>query len=252
MKDENYYCAECGAEVNADDNFCSVCGADLNAADAPFTRNTVPMVEPDEEDYGNADLNRTVVLQKYSDEMSAQIDKQVLNENGIYSIVSKDDAGGMTPNLQFVFKVRLLVLNKDLKRAKEILNIGRKKSSFDSFDSDMFAGLQRAVYTVENMDKGKDWYSRALEITPFIEEPELAVFDISGFELVLVPGIRPEAVSQNGQMPFWEVTDIEAVFKHLLLIGAQRNKDVTENGDGTLTASVIDPFGNIFGIIQNL
>lgn len=250
MKEEYYYCGECGAEVNEDDHFCSACGADLctTETDEKETPLTIETIEPEE--YIPEEQNRTVVLQKYSDEMSAEIAKQALNQKGISSIISKDDAGGMTPNLQYIYKVRLLVLSKDLKKAKEILNIGNKKDAFDGFDSAMFLGLRSVIYHVDNIDKGKDWYMRALGIAPYFDKPFYVGFDLGGFEIGLDPDLSETSVKQGGQIAYWSVSNIEEVFKHLILIGAQRHEDIKDVGDGALIASVVDPFGNIFGIIQ--
>lgn len=248
MEEEYYYCGKCGSEVHENDNFCKGCGADLNEAE-----NEEIKIEEAEEEItkpGSLDQNRTVVLKKYTDDVSAEMAKQVLSEEGISAIVSKDDAGGMTPNLQFNSRIRLLVLSKDLQRAKEILNIDGTKKKFDSFNSDMLRGVKTVIYHVDSIDRGKEWYSRALEMNPFFDKPFYVGFDIGGFELGLKPGADDISVNNKGQIAYWGVTDIEVVFKHLLLIGAQRQEDIKDIGGGVLTASVADPFGNIIGLIQ--
>ncbi len=251
MEEEYYYCGKCGSEVHENDNFCKGCGADLNNIINDNEENNLEEPEEIIPKSGSLDLNRTVVLKKYSDEVSAEMAKQVLSEEGISAIVSKDDAGGMTPNLQINSRIRLLVLNKDLQRAKEILNIDIEKKSFDSFNSDMFLGLRTVIYHVDNIDKGKDWYSRALEINPYFDKPFYAGYDIGGFELGLDPDADNIGIKNGGQVAFWGVTNIEVVFKHLLLIGAQRHEDIKDVGGGILVATLVDPFGNIFGIIEN-
>lgn len=251
MKEEYFYCGECGSEVREDDNFCSICGANLNSGNPESENITVPLVEEEEKDITPMELNRTVVLKKYPDEISAEIAKHVLDENGISAIISKDDSGGMTPNLQFVGRVRLLVFGKDLKRAKQILNIDNRKSPFDGFDSEMFLGLRTVIYHVDDIKKGKEWYSRALEINPYFDEPFYVGFNVGGFELGLDPDADSASVKQDGHIAYWGVSNIEEVLKHLILIGAQRHEEIKDVGSGILVASVIDPFGNIFGIIEN-
>lgn len=249
MKEEYFYCGECGSEVKEEDNFCSVCGANLYSDNNDKEEIAIPEFE--EEEINPDDLNRTVVLNKYADEISAEIAKQVLNENGISSIISKDDAGGMTPNLQFVMRIRLLVFSKDLKRAKQILNLDEKKNPFDNFDSEMFLGLRTVIYPVDNIDKGKEWYSRALEITPYFDEPFYVGFNVGGYELGLDPNADNSSVKSGGHVAYWGVSNIENVFNHLILIGAQRHEEIKDVGDGIMVASVIDPFGNVFAIIEN-
>ncbi len=238
----NYCCSNCGAEVKEDANFCPSCGKPLEEI--------LPAAEPETEKPGEYDLNRSVVLEKYYDEVSAEIAKQALADQGIRAIISRDDAGGMNPALQYAFRIRLLVLNKDLDRGREILNIGAKKNSFDNFTSQMFTGLRTVIYRVNNLKKGIEWYTRAFGIEPYYEEDGYAGFDIGGFELGLIQEGESASIKEEGSTAYWEVTDIDEVFKHLLLIGAQRKEDIKEVGGGIRAASAADPFGNTIGIIQ--
>ena len=47
------------------------------------------------------------------------------------------------------------------------------------------------------------------------------------------------------------MSDAHIALARLLELGATPHGAVTDVGEGILTASVFDPFGNIFGIIQN-
>ncbi len=66
--------------------------------------------------------DRIVVLREYPNELDAAIDREHLDSNGIISFISKDDAGGMRPHLQFTLSVRLLIHEKDRERAIEVLD----------------------------------------------------------------------------------------------------------------------------------
>lgn len=57
------------------------------------------------------------------------------------------------------------------------------------------------------------------------------------------PTSRPEII-------FWHVDDLDASFERLLSLGATVNQPRTEYGD-FITASVVDPFGNVVGIMYN-
>ena len=50
---------------------------------------------------------------------------------------------------------------------------------------------------------------------------------------------------------YWGVADAAAALKHLLEQGATLNEDVQDVGGDIKVATVRDPFGNIFGVIQN-
>ncbi|NEW37168.1 VOC family protein, partial [Nocardia cyriacigeorgica] len=51
----------------------------------------------------------------------------------------------------------------------------------------------------------------------------------------------------------WHVDDLQAAFDRLLALGATEYDPITERGAGTgfVTASVVDPFGNVLGIMSN-
>ena len=52
-------------------------------------------------------------------------------------------------------------------------------------------------------------------------------------------------------MAFWHVDDINQVFDKLIKMGAKEYEKITAREDGFITASVLDPFGNILGIMHN-
>jgi uncharacterized glyoxalase superfamily protein PhnB len=47
------------------------------------------------------------------------------------------------------------------------------------------------------------------------------------------------------------VSNAEAEFRRLIELGATERSGVQEVGEGIRVATVLDPFGNIFGIIEN-
>lgn len=56
----------------------------------------------------------------------------------------------------------------------------------------------------------------------------------------------------GGAILLWHVDDVEAALEKLKEMGAVEYDPVTRRGDsGFVTASVIDPFGNVLGIMSN-
>jgi hypothetical protein len=62
-----------------------------------------------------------VVVKRYLDELSAEIDALALEANGVPAMVSADTAGGALPSMALVFPVRLLVRAEDAPLARELL-----------------------------------------------------------------------------------------------------------------------------------
>jgi predicted enzyme related to lactoylglutathione lyase len=59
------------------------------------------------------------------------------------------------------------------------------------------------------------------------------------------------ATGPAGAVVFWHVEDLPAALDRLLTMGAKEHEALTEREEGFATASVVDPFGNILGIMYN-
>lgn len=63
---------------------------------------------------------------------------------------------------------------------------------------------------------------------------------------------QKEASAQPGEVvAFWHIDDLKNYVEKLLDSGTTEYEKITESEDGFITASVIDPFGNILGIMNN-
>ena len=50
---------------------------------------------------------------------------------------------------------------------------------------------------------------------------------------------------------YWGVSDAAAALKRLLSLGATDRTNVQDVGEGIRVATVLDLFGNVFGVIEN-
>ena len=55
----------------------------------------------------------------------------------------------------------------------------------------------------------------------------------------------------GGAILYWHVDDLDATFARLLALGAHVYEPLTKRGEGFITASVLDPFGNVLGLMFN-
>ena len=111
-------------------------------------------------------------------------------------------------------------------------------------------GLRTVIYHVDDIEKAKSWYSKALEIEPYFDQPFYVGFNIGGFELGLDPDMSNISLGNN-LVAYWGVKEIKSSLKHLLEAGGKINSEIQEVGNNILVATIIDPFGNIFGLIEN-
>ena len=112
----------------------------------------------------------------------------------------------------------------------------------------MVLGLRTALYPVTDLAAGKAWYSRLLGCEPYFDQPFYVGFAVGGFELGLVPDGTPGTA---GVQAYWGVADAAAELSRLLGLGAALHQPVHDVGDGIRVAAVRDPFGNVFGLIEN-
>jgi len=112
----------------------------------------------------------------------------------------------------------------------------------------MIKGLRTVIYNVTDLSKAKAWYSQVLELEPYFDQPFYVGYEVGGFELGLIPDGKPGA---GGTVAYWGVADAAAAVKRLQALGATVVEALHDVGDGILVATVADPFGNIFGVIEN-
>lgn len=112
----------------------------------------------------------------------------------------------------------------------------------------MVLGLRTVIYPTPDLAKGKEWYSQILGQKPYFDEPFYVGFSVGGFELGLLPDGVP---SSDGPLAYWGVADIVAEVQRLTQLGAAVHEPVKDVGGGIKVASVRDPFGNVFSVIEN-
>jgi predicted enzyme related to lactoylglutathione lyase len=110
------------------------------------------------------------------------------------------------------------------------------------------------------------WYTELLGVAPYFTSeavgkgPGYAEFRIGDYqhELGIIDAkfAPPLHVDTSGSRPagvvaYWHVDDLEATLARLLALGAKKLQDPTKQGEGFITASVLDPFGNVLGIMYN-
>jgi len=114
-----------------------------------------------------------------------------------------------------------------------------------------FLGLRTVIYHAPDLVETKAWYSKALGIEPYFDQPFYVGFNVGGYELGLDPDASSTPGGKAGAVAYWGVANAEAAFHRLISLGATERSGVEEVGEGIKVATVFDPFGNIFGIIEN-
>ncbi|HUL45186.1 MAG TPA: VOC family protein [Bacteroidota bacterium] len=111
-------------------------------------------------------------------------------------------------------------------------------------------GLRTVIYHVNNIEKAKEWYTRILGFPPYFDQPFYVGFNVGGYELGLDPNMKG-VVEGSNVVAYWGVKDAREEYNRLLQLGAKEEENITDVGEGIIVGTVRDPFGNVFGIIQN-
>jgi predicted enzyme related to lactoylglutathione lyase len=120
----------------------------------------------------------------------------------------------------------------------------------------MLRGLTTVSFWAADLAAATQWYAELLGIEPYFKRPGYAEFRIGDYqhELGLIDSRYAPAGSAAGPagaIVYWHVDDLPGTLEKLLSMGAKQHQALTEHGPGFVTASVVDPFGNILGIMYN-
>jgi predicted enzyme related to lactoylglutathione lyase len=116
---------------------------------------------------------------------------------------------------------------------------------------EMLLGLRTVIYHVNDLEKAKAWYASALGFAPYFDQPFYVGFNVGGYELGLDPSVRADSRVAEDVVAYWGVENIEQSLERLLKLGATIRQEIQDVGDGIRLATVLDPFNNILGIIEN-
>lgn len=125
----------------------------------------------------------------------------------------------------------------------------------------MLRGLTTVSLFADDIPAARDWYTELLGVEPYFVRPvegppayvEFRVGDYQ-HELGIVDSrfaAHEPSDRAGGVVVYWHVDDVQASFDRLLSMGATVHEKPVERGPGFVTASVIDPFQNILGVMYN-
>jgi predicted enzyme related to lactoylglutathione lyase len=140
-----------------------------------------------------------------------------------------------------------------ISRAHAIASLTRKRAQ-------MLRGLTTVSFFADDIEAAKKWYVELLGIDPYFERPidgraayiEFRIGDYQHELGIIDSRYSPHgSTSPAGAVVYWHVDDLDATYQKLLSMGAKENEAPVVRGEGFVTASVVDPFGNVLGIMSN-
>jgi predicted enzyme related to lactoylglutathione lyase len=110
-------------------------------------------------------------------------------------------------------------------------------------------GIKTVLHPVSDVEKAKAVYSALLGVAPQTDSSYYVGFEVAGQHVGLLPGGGPQGLTSP--VAYWHVDDIEAKLADVTAAGATVKDAANDVGGGRVVASVIDPDGNILGLIQD-
>ena len=120
----------------------------------------------------------------------------------------------------------------------------------------MLRGLANISFYADDLAAAKAWYTEFLGVQPYFNVPGYSEFRIGDYQHefgLIDKSYAPYSPMSGpgGSITSWHVDDVQATLDRLLALGATELDGVRERGHGFVTASVVDPFGNILGFMYN-
>ena len=115
----------------------------------------------------------------------------------------------------------------------------------------MLKGLSTIRYHAADLEEAKAWYGELLGMDPYFQVPGYIEFRLGPLQSELGIMQFPEPVS-DGVVMYWAVDDLEITVARLEELGATVKEPIRAFGDlGFRAAAVVDPFGNLLGVMEN-
>lgn len=123
-------------------------------------------------------------------------------------------------------------------------------------------GMATVNFWADDVVAARDWYAELFGVEAYFQQPsaenpayvEFRIGDDEDEFGIIDRKYAPKAMQPGpgGAILFWHVDELETAFERLKAMGAKEYDPITKRGDsGFVTASVIDPFGNVLGIMSN-
>jgi predicted enzyme related to lactoylglutathione lyase len=117
--------------------------------------------------------------------------------------------------------------------------------------------MATVTYWAEDFEGAKDWYTELLGVEPYFHVPgayyEFRIGDYQAELGILNRQFAPAGAptEPGGQVLYWAVDDLQGALDRLMSLGAKEYEPVRELTQGFAVASVVDPFGNVLGVMRN-
>jgi predicted enzyme related to lactoylglutathione lyase len=123
-------------------------------------------------------------------------------------------------------------------------------------------GLTTISFWADDVDAARRWYAELLGIDAYLVRPgpdgrpayvEFRLGDYQHELGIVSRAYAPPGVTADlgGAVVYWHVDDVDAALAKVLAMGGREHEKPVDRGEGFITATAVDPFGNILGLMYN-
>ena len=122
-------------------------------------------------------------------------------------------------------------------------------------------GMATVSFWAKDVPAAVAWYTKLLGIEPYFvrptaEDPQYVEFRLGDYQHelgIISSAFKPPKAADGigGAVLYWHVDDVQATLDKVKEMGAVEYEPLTKREAGFITASVVDPFGNILGLMYN-
>jgi len=128
----------------------------------------------------------------------------------------------------------------------------------------VFRGFATVNVFADDVVAARDWYAQAFGVDAYFAMPPAPAApayvefrvgdDADEFGIIdrrWAPAGSRDATGPAGAIVHWHVDDLPGTVAHLIALGATEYQPITAHSQEFVTASVVDPFGNVLGVMHN-
>lgn len=129
----------------------------------------------------------------------------------------------------------------------------------------MLRGMTTVNYWAADVPAAVRWYTDLLGAEPYFARPDsgdpvYVEWRVGDYQHGIIDTrFRPQSpdadsdagTATRGVVVYWHVDDVEAAVPLVTESGATVLESAQDRGEGFITATVIDPFGNVLGLMYN-
>lgn len=113
----------------------------------------------------------------------------------------------------------------------------------------MFQSVHSVMFHVEDTKKACEWYSRFLGVEPVYLLEDFPVLRVGAVEICFHKADTKVASGKAGVVTYWRVQDFSAAVERAKEMMGLIHRGPLDIEDGQTICQILDPFGNLFGLV---